>query len=122
MVLVVTALAFITSACAVRTSVYQTWGQRLAAPLNLTVEDYFSCPVHHLVSANMWITKYHGQDIIRVHQEQPILTFVMPNGPAFRAGLRSGDVIKAVAGQQVATPEQLATALRIAHVKAGLSR
>jgi serine protease Do len=46
-----------------------------------------------------------------------LLSSVLPNGPASKAGLESGDVIQGVNGQKVTNPRELA--LEIASIKPG---
>jgi membrane-associated protease RseP (regulator of RpoE activity) len=48
----------------------------------------------------------------RIAQEKLIVVAVVPGGPADQAGLRTGDLISAVAGQAVSNSENLGSTLR----------
>ena len=110
--IIVVSLCVGTYGC-VRTSVYRSWGEQLLdMPLhNGRVED-----VSMLLgdSPSRCEPIENSRPVIGIYfargQQQPVITTVRPDSPAYQAGIRPGDIIKSVAGQSVATPEQVHSA------------
>jgi membrane-associated protease RseP (regulator of RpoE activity) len=114
-VIVIMALGGLSLSCVPRTSVYQSWGSQLQKlPTNGgTVDDVsllLGAPPTRCdpIEASVPIIGI----TMDLRQEKPIVTFVRRNGPAYQAGIRPGDIIKNVAGQPVATPQQVILTIR----------
>jgi membrane-associated protease RseP (regulator of RpoE activity) len=112
--ILIIALCTLSSAC-VHTSLYQNWSDRLRElpSQNGKVQDVSmllgSPPSHCELVENPSPTIGINLD---PQQEQPIITHVRINGPAYQSGIRRGDIIKKVNGQPVGTYQQVSSAIR----------
>jgi membrane-associated protease RseP (regulator of RpoE activity) len=97
-----------------RTSLYRGWGAQLRdMPLrNGRVED-----VSMLLGSSPSRCEpiENPRPVIGINldpsQKQPFIINVQLNGPAYQAGIRSGDIIRRIGEQSVATPEQALSTL-----------
>jgi predicted metalloprotease with PDZ domain len=115
MVVVLAITGSFTSACVPRLSVYQTWAAQMQTmPLhNATVEDVsmlLGAPPTRCEPVEATIPVIGI--VVDPRQEKPIVTSVRRTGPGYIAGIRPGDLIRTVAGQPVATPQQATLAVR----------
>jgi len=107
------AVVIVTVAACAKPSLYRGWGQQLAeAPRhNARVEDVsllLGSPPSHCDP----VDQPYPVIGIMVNPKRPVIDAVQPRSPAEAAGLRSGDPIVAIAGQQISKPDQVGATIR----------